>query len=601
VAVRERTVNVVPRVSCFRDTCNVYVLRSGAEAILVDFGDGDVLDHLAELEVERVTDVLITHHHRDQLGGLRRAVDAGIRVWVPPFEESLIAGVSEHWATRRTMNDYDLREDRFSLIEPVPVSGVVSEYRTVRVGEFDVYTLPTPGHTVGSVTYLVEVDGQRLAFAGDLVHAGGKVWSLAATPWSYSGTEGQASTIASLCILEDTSPGVVLPSHGEPIQEPETALAAAGERLQELLNLRRLDPWDIGDMVRNPWDPVTVHLLRNRASFANNYALVSKDGPALLFDVGYDVFTGLTPSTERDARRMLHFPFEALKRDHGVERIEAMIPTHYHDDHVAGLELLRAVEGAEVWAPANVAPIIESPGRFDLPCLWWEPIAVDRELPLGEAFTWHEYEIRVHPMPGHTLFAAAFQLEVDGTRVLIIGDQHSNDRQRALLNYQYKNRFHAADYTRSAELIRATRPDVILSGHWEPQPVTDELIEQLTSDARRLEELHRELLPEDGPGTEGFVARIEPYRTTVAAGGLFELEVAVWNPFDRAESASVGLLVPAGWATPPHQEIELDARGERRLRFALTAGSRGGLVAAGITIGDRRFGQQAEALVAVAE
>ena len=63
-------VAVAPSVSCFRDTCNVYVLRAGTDAILVDFGDGDVLDQLAELGVERVTDVLLTHHHRDQIGGL---------------------------------------------------------------------------------------------------------------------------------------------------------------------------------------------------------------------------------------------------------------------------------------------------------------------------------------------------------------------------------------------------------------------------------------------------------------------------------------------------------------------------------------------------
>jgi hypothetical protein len=192
-------------------------------------------------------------------------------------------------------------------------------------------------------------------------------------------------------------------------------------------------------------------------------------------------------------------------------------------------------------------------------------------------------------------------VEVDGKRVLIIGDQHSNDRQRALLNYQYKNRFHAGDYTRSAELIRATRPDVIVSGHWGPQPVTDALIEQLTSDARRLEELHGELLPADGMGTEGFVARIEPYRTTVAAGASFELEVAVWNPFDSAESASIAIIVAPGWTAPASQEVELEAGGEARVRFELTAGARGGLVAADVTIGDRRFGQQAEALVAVVE
>ena len=63
--VGSRLTAVSPGVSLFRDTCNVYVLRAGSEAVLVDFGDGDVLDQLAALGVERVTDVLLTHHHRD--------------------------------------------------------------------------------------------------------------------------------------------------------------------------------------------------------------------------------------------------------------------------------------------------------------------------------------------------------------------------------------------------------------------------------------------------------------------------------------------------------------------------------------------------------
>src|SRR4051812_39796876 len=97
MAVRARSATVAPGVSCFRDTCNVYVLASGGEAVLVDFGDGDVLDHLGELGVERVTDVLLTHHHRDQLGGLERAAAAGIRIWAPPVELGYVAGADEHW------------------------------------------------------------------------------------------------------------------------------------------------------------------------------------------------------------------------------------------------------------------------------------------------------------------------------------------------------------------------------------------------------------------------------------------------------------------------------------------------------------------------
>src|ERR671936_3081910 len=121
-AQESAAVELAPGISRFRDTCNVYVLRSGREAVLVDFGSGDVLDELAAFGVDRVTDVLLTHHHRDQLQGLSRAVEAGARVWAPPVEADLIARVDERWQSRQIANDYDLRQDRFSLLESVPIA-----------------------------------------------------------------------------------------------------------------------------------------------------------------------------------------------------------------------------------------------------------------------------------------------------------------------------------------------------------------------------------------------------------------------------------------------------------------------------------------------
>jgi glyoxylase-like metal-dependent hydrolase (beta-lactamase superfamily II) len=598
---------VAPNIFRFRDTCNVYVLRSGSEATLVDFGSGAVLDQLAGLGVERVTDVLVTHHHRDQVQGLGRAVDAGARIWVPPVEIELIADVDQHWQARQIDNDYDVRQDRFSLLESVPVTGVVAEYRTRRYGGFDMYALPTPGHTVGSVTYLVEADGHRLAFVGDLLYGAGKVWSLAATEWMYTGVEGQRATFLSLATLAQRRPDLLLPSHGEPLDRPDEAIELTQGRLEELAALRSEERWDLDMRIREPWEVLTPHLLRSRVSMATSYALLSDSGVALLIDFGYDLWSGHPLSSDRSSRRPLLASIDALRRDYGIDRVEVVVPTHYHDDHVAGINLLRDVEATELWSPENVAPILEEPRRYDLPCLWHDPIPVDRLLPPGSPVSWREYELAAHPLPGHTLYAAAVAVEVDERRVLATGDQQTFEADgRAILNYVYRNRFRIDDFVRSAELYASLRPDLIVSGHWPPHEVDDEYLDRLRSDAQRIAGLHRELLPLDEVdfGAEGFGARIEPYRCTVAPGEVVDFEVTVRNPFGRTDVAAVSFVVPRGWtADPSRHDVHLAEKGEATVRFRISPGNaeavRRARVAADLTVGDVAFGQQAEALVTV--
>jgi glyoxylase-like metal-dependent hydrolase (beta-lactamase superfamily II) len=581
------TADIAADVSCIRDTCNVYVLRDGAEAVAIDFGSGAMLDRLGELGVERVTDVLLTHHHRDQTQGLARAAVHGARIWAPPFDAPLIADAGLNWQIRPLDIDYDLREDRFSPLESLPIHGVVPEYRRVRFGAFEIEALPTPGHTLGSVTYLVEVEGRKLAFAGDLLYGDGKVWSLAATQWSYTGVEGQEATIGSLAELAKHAPDVVLPSHGEPVEDVAATLSKLRARLGELVRLRLVDDWGLEDRLRSPFDRITPHLWRNRTTFANSYVLLSETGAALGLDFGYDMATW---------RRPLLWSLADLD-------VEVVIITHFHDDHVAGVNLLRDVRGTQVWAPASVAPVLREPHRFDLPCLWPEPIEPDVVLAPGEPVRWNEYELTAYPFPGHTLYAAAIEFEVDGRRVLVTGDQYALEGERAILNYQYRNQFRRRDFVHSAALVRELQPDVLLSGHWLPRDVTEQQLEQIERDAERLAELHDELLPDDGFGERGFGARIEPYRVTVASGGALELAVVARNPFTHEADIVVSLVLPEHWKTDrtsaaghaePHAEvtfrfeIEPAAQPTRRAR-----------VAAELVVDGVQFGQQAEALVDV--
>src|SRR5919202_2195837 len=76
VGVHERTPvhELSPSLFLLRDTCNVYVVRAGARAMLIDFGSGRILDELPAMGIDSATDLLVTHHHRDQVQGLVRAV-----------------------------------------------------------------------------------------------------------------------------------------------------------------------------------------------------------------------------------------------------------------------------------------------------------------------------------------------------------------------------------------------------------------------------------------------------------------------------------------------------------------------------------------------
>ena len=191
--------------------------------------------------------------------------------------------------------------------------------------------------------------------------------------------------------------------------------------------------------------------------------------------------------------------------------------------------------------------------------------------------------------------------------MLATGDQQATIAERPdgpdVLNYQYRNRFRIDDYVASAELYRRLRPDLIVGGHWPPREVTEAYLDRLLADGRRLAELHRELLPLDEVdfGAEGFGARIEPYRAIVPAGGAFELDVTVRNPFGRDETAVVRLVVPEDW-TAAEEEVALPPHGERTVRMVVRAGTtavRRARVAVDMSVGQVPFGQQAEALVDV--
>lgn len=150
----------VPGLRLLRNSVNSALFERNGKKLLIDSGEvdgapgGGVVDW-----------VLFTHHHRDQCSSVSRLVRKGTKVSVPAKEKMFFEEADRFWDSADNIMDhrYDFRPHLFTLRDSVPVAralqgGDVHEWEGLRFQVLD-----TPGHTDGSVTYLVEVAGRRVA------------------------------------------------------------------------------------------------------------------------------------------------------------------------------------------------------------------------------------------------------------------------------------------------------------------------------------------------------------------------------------------------------------------------------------------------------
>ena len=115
---------ILPDVFQWTDTCNVYVVRHGDAALLIDLGDGSVLDHLGEIGVRTVEWVLFTHHHREQCQGGARLAGTGIKVAASLIEKPLLETVLHRMQGNQTHAAQVLGLNRNTLRKKMQAHGI---------------------------------------------------------------------------------------------------------------------------------------------------------------------------------------------------------------------------------------------------------------------------------------------------------------------------------------------------------------------------------------------------------------------------------------------------------------------------------------------
>jgi metallo-beta-lactamase class B len=153
---------------------------------------------------------------------------------------------------------------------------------------------------------------------------------------------------------------------------------------------------------------ITTDLYYVGSSDVAVYALQTTDG-LILIGGGY-----------RSAIRRVPENLRTLGLDPAEVRI--ILNLHAHVDHAASLAGLKKATGAELYASAEDAALLEAGGRGDFALGDWmtfPPVSVDHVVEDGEAVELGERRVTAHLTPGHTKGCTSwsFPIEADGAEV----------------------------------------------------------------------------------------------------------------------------------------------------------------------------------------
>ena len=152
------------------------------------------------------------------------------------------------------------------------------------------------------------------------------------------------------------------------------------------------------------------------------------------------------------------------------EDVKVLLTMQAHFDHVAAMATVQKETGAQVWATAEDAKLLESGGAVDYlfgPKPSFAPVRVDRRIQDGEVLKLGDLEVTVILTPGHTFGSSSYSVTIEeggeSYNVLIANMNSVNPGTKFAGNEKYPNI--VEDYTRGFEVQKGLDVDIWVAAH----------------------------------------------------------------------------------------------------------------------------------------
>lgn len=602
-------------------TASVSVVRGSVNGVLMQrHGESLAIYGDPRPEPGKARQVLFTHHRRDVAWAGRRLVEQGAEAVAPEAEKALFTDVGQFWEHYRTarFHDYANQSSRI-LAEPIPLAKTVRGNDSIDWQGLKIRVMETPGYTRGAVSYLVEIDGQRIACVGDLIYGQGQLLDLFslqdAIPQvpedGYHGWAARAGDLVqSLRRIAQWKPDILIPAHGPVIRDPGAAIDTLIRRLQGVFSSHfAIDAlrWYRGDeKVRAmaarvlgataiQWMPMAEKVQATLPAWivpiTNSRLIVSRTGAAFLVDCG-------NHKVVDEVRR--------LKREGAIQRLDGIYITHYHDDHTDTAQAMAAEFHCPVYCCREMRDILEHPEAYRMPCLTANAIASTRAMEEGAKQRWNEFEFSYSYFPGQTIYHGGLGAKKDdGETVFFVGDSFTPTGMDdyCLLNRNLLAPEQGFSYCLDV-LKKMSGEGLLINQHVPPAfHFSAQQIDFMMETLGQRRKLLSELFPWDDPnyGMDDQWARFYPYTVEAAAGGHVELKVILRNHSASRQEFRVTPHVAAGWkAASGPLRVSIEPHQEGSVSIPVTVGAPGlKIVTADVAFGPWEWKGWTEAMVTV--